>query len=67
MTTTLKELLNNEERAKYNYFMKKIQVAQTWIMVKYYGWRAQRILSQAKERIRFEHRELKKNEALSHV
>lgn len=67
MTTTLKELLNNEERAKYNYFMKKIQVAQTRITVKYYEWRALRILSKAKERIRYEYRDLKKNKALSHV
>jgi len=62
---TLKELLNNVERAKYNFLIKKIENAQTRITVKYYEWRALRTLEKAKDRIRLEHREVKKDNALS--
>lgn len=64
--TTLMELLNNEERAKYNFLKKKIENAQTKVSVKYYEWRALRVLEKAKDRIRSEHRDVKKDNALSH-
>jgi len=53
----LRELLNNKERPKYNFFIKKIKNAQTRITVKYYEKRVLFVLAKAKMRIRSKYKE----------
>lgn len=65
--TTLKELLTNAERTKYEMLKEKMKSATSIVAVKYYEWRAHLVLIKAERRIQKEKEVSRKDKALFHV
>lgn len=50
MMVTLKEVMNEVEKTKYESFRRHMMEASTYTEIFYFGWRAKRVLKQSRKR-----------------